>query len=279
MSDDPYGSPTALTRSRCGRRDDLADAPGGRPGAGARRMRHQQAERRHLADRGGRVGPGRARGPITPGQLAKVRTRAAALDDPHPRAAGGTAATAPGGRSAGRPAGRGVGHRRRASSSSERSRANSAPRGWPPTSTPSSTRPTRPVAAAGLAGPDAIRRTSAMRLAMTTGPVRRTQGRARRRVAQVRRSPRYGSATTGCSSPARWSPTPAPGCSASPRTGWSCSITNSPLAVGITTALQFLPMLLFGLWGGLIADRYPKRRLLLITQTAMGAARRACWRC
>ena len=48
-------------------------------------------------------------------------------------------------------------------------------------------------------------------------------------------------------------------------------ITNSPLAVGITTALQFLPMLLFGLWGGLIADRYPKRRLLLITQTVMGA--------
>ncbi|MGS0687007.1 MFS transporter [Nakamurella sp. GG22] len=47
-------------------------------------------------------------------------------------------------------------------------------------------------------------------------------------------------------------------------------ITNSPLAVGITTALQFLPMLLFGLWGGLIADRYPKRRLLMITQSVMG---------
>ena len=47
-------------------------------------------------------------------------------------------------------------------------------------------------------------------------------------------------------------------------------LTNSPLAVGITTALQFLPMLVFGLWGGLLADRYPKRRLLLITQAAMG---------
>lgn len=47
-------------------------------------------------------------------------------------------------------------------------------------------------------------------------------------------------------------------------------ITNSPLAVGITTALQFLPMLLFGLFGGLIADRYPKRRLLLLSQTSMG---------
>ncbi len=47
-------------------------------------------------------------------------------------------------------------------------------------------------------------------------------------------------------------------------------ITNSPLAVGITTALQFLPMLFFGLWGGLIADRFPKRLVLLITQGSMG---------
>ncbi|WKX74280.1 MFS transporter [Streptomyces sp. XD-27] len=49
------------------------------------------------------------------------------------------------------------------------------------------------------------------------------------------------------------------------------SLTGSSTAVGITTALQFLPMLLFGLYGGVIADRYPKRRLLLITQTALGA--------
>ena len=47
-------------------------------------------------------------------------------------------------------------------------------------------------------------------------------------------------------------------------------ITNSPLAVGITTALQFLPMLMFGLFGGLIADRYPRRTLLVITQSVMG---------
>ena len=72
----------------------------------------------------------------------------------------------------------------------------------------------------------------------------------------------------------QWCPTPAPGCSASPRTGWCCSLTGSPLAVGITTALQFLPMLLFGLYGGVLADRYPKRRLLLITQP-----RWACWPC
>ncbi|WP_347359779.1 MFS transporter [Streptomyces sp. 150FB] len=48
------------------------------------------------------------------------------------------------------------------------------------------------------------------------------------------------------------------------------SLTHSSAAVGITTALQFLPMLLFGLYGGVIADRYPKRQILLISQSLMG---------
>jgi MFS family permease len=43
-------------------------------------------------------------------------------------------------------------------------------------------------------------------------------------------------------------------------------LTGSGAAVGITAGLQFLPMLLFGAWGGLLADRIPKRRLLSITQ-------------
>jgi MFS family permease len=47
------------------------------------------------------------------------------------------------------------------------------------------------------------------------------------------------------------------------------TLTNSGFAVGLTTALQFLPMLLFGAYGGLLADRIPKRRLLLITQSLM----------
>ncbi|MBW8485720.1 MFS transporter [Actinomadura parmotrematis] len=41
-------------------------------------------------------------------------------------------------------------------------------------------------------------------------------------------------------------------------------------ALGITTGLQFLPLLLFGLWGGVVADRYPKRRVLMLTQVSMG---------
>jgi MFS family permease len=48
------------------------------------------------------------------------------------------------------------------------------------------------------------------------------------------------------------------------------SITGSAFAVGITTAMQFLPMLLFGLFGGVLADRFPKRKLLIATQAAMG---------
>ncbi len=45
---------------------------------------------------------------------------------------------------------------------------------------------------------------------------------------------------------------------------------NSGIALGITTGLQFLPVLLFGLYGGVLADRYDKRRLLLGAQAAMG---------
>jgi MFS family permease len=44
---------------------------------------------------------------------------------------------------------------------------------------------------------------------------------------------------------------------------------GSGTALGIATGLQFLPMLASP-WGGAVADRYPKRRILMLTQTAMG---------
>ncbi len=47
------------------------------------------------------------------------------------------------------------------------------------------------------------------------------------------------------------------------------TITGNATDVGITVALQFLPSLFFGLPGGLIADRYPKRRILQVTQSGM----------
>jgi MFS family permease len=49
------------------------------------------------------------------------------------------------------------------------------------------------------------------------------------------------------------------------------SLTGSGVAVGMTTALQFLPILLFGAWGGVLADRFAKRRLLIVTQALMAA--------
>lgn len=49
---------------------------------------------------------------------------------------------------------------------------------------------------------------------------------------------------------------------------------GSGVAIGITTALQFLPMLLMSAYGGLVADRFDKRLVLKITQAwlALSAA-------
>ena len=44
-------------------------------------------------------------------------------------------------------------------------------------------------------------------------------------------------------------------------------LTGSGVAVGATFAFRFLPVLLFGLWGGAVADRFERRRVLLVTQS------------
>ena len=54
-------------------------------------------------------------------------------------------------------------------------------------------------------------------------------------------------------------------------------LTGSGVAVGVTSALQFLPILVFGAWGGVIADRFAKRRLLIVSQTAMAVPALALW--
>jgi MFS family permease len=43
-------------------------------------------------------------------------------------------------------------------------------------------------------------------------------------------------------------------------------LTDSAIALGIATALQFLPTLLFGLWGGVLVDRIDRRRAIMFTQ-------------
>jgi MFS family permease len=46
-------------------------------------------------------------------------------------------------------------------------------------------------------------------------------------------------------------------------------LTNSGTALGVVTALQFGPSLLLGLWGGVLADRLDKRKMLLATQSGL----------
>ncbi len=47
-------------------------------------------------------------------------------------------------------------------------------------------------------------------------------------------------------------------------------LTSSPLLLGLIGTLQFGPILLFSILSGALADRLPKRRLLLVTQTVLG---------
>lgn len=50
--------------------------------------------------------------------------------------------------------------------------------------------------------------------------------------------------------------------------GWLVlKLTNSALLLGIVGAISSLPILFFSLWAGLIADRFNKRSILVITQT------------
>src|ERR1019366_8550620 len=53
--------------------------------------------------------------------------------------------------------------------------------------------------------------------------------------------------------------------------GWLVlQLTNSSVDLGFAIALQYLPILLFGTYGGLIADRHEKRRILFFTQSSAG---------
>lgn len=48
------------------------------------------------------------------------------------------------------------------------------------------------------------------------------------------------------------------------------NLTNSGAALGLVSALQFAPSLFLGPYVGVVCDRVPKRRLLVLTQTALG---------
>jgi MFS family permease len=55
------------------------------------------------------------------------------------------------------------------------------------------------------------------------------------------------------------------------------TLTGSGVAVGATFAFRFLPVLLFGLWGGTVADRFDRRKVLLVTQTLAAVLAVALW--
>jgi MFS family permease len=53
--------------------------------------------------------------------------------------------------------------------------------------------------------------------------------------------------------------------------GWLVlQLTGSSVDLGFAVALQYLPILLFGTYGGLVADRHEKRRILYFTQSSAG---------
>jgi len=53
--------------------------------------------------------------------------------------------------------------------------------------------------------------------------------------------------------------------------GWLVlQITGSSVDLGIAVALQYVPMLILGSYGGLVADRHEKRHILYFTQTSAG---------
>ena len=53
--------------------------------------------------------------------------------------------------------------------------------------------------------------------------------------------------------------------------GWLVlQLTGSGLGLGLVTALQWLPVLVFGAWAGVLADRFNKRKLLIITNISGG---------
>jgi MFS family permease len=51
--------------------------------------------------------------------------------------------------------------------------------------------------------------------------------------------------------------------------GWLVlELTGSGLGLGLVTALQWLPILVFGAWAGVVADRFNKRKLLVFTNVS-----------
>src|SRR5712692_10654515 len=52
--------------------------------------------------------------------------------------------------------------------------------------------------------------------------------------------------------------------------GWLVyQLTGSKMLLGVVAAVGSTPMMLFSIWGGSVADRHPKRTVVVLTQTTM----------
>ncbi|HEY4230986.1 MAG TPA: MFS transporter [Thermoanaerobaculia bacterium] len=54
-------------------------------------------------------------------------------------------------------------------------------------------------------------------------------------------------------------------------------LTKSPLALGFVGLTRVVPIVIFSLWGGVVADHLDRRRVMVLTQTAMTAVALALW--
>jgi len=55
------------------------------------------------------------------------------------------------------------------------------------------------------------------------------------------------------------------------------TLTGSAVALGTTTALQFLPILFLSLFAGVLIDRLPKRKIIIVTQSVSAAQAFILW--
>ena len=54
-------------------------------------------------------------------------------------------------------------------------------------------------------------------------------------------------------------------------------LTKSPLALGFVGLTRVVPIVIFSLWGGVVADHHDRRRIMVLTQSAMTAVALALW--
>ncbi len=54
-------------------------------------------------------------------------------------------------------------------------------------------------------------------------------------------------------------------------------LTKSPLALGFVGLTRVVPIVIFSLWGGVVADHHDRRRVMVLTQSAMTAVALALW--